>query len=369
MSADRISAAAVLDLGGSRFDIGFAHGAAHRERIRTFLDDGVARINALLYEPVTLAGMAPLLRAYRDVIARHLPEMDEEIRGLSEGAGIDRDEALLLQLRREIVGYRKIPRPGAARREVAGGECTTFGRLDDGGAVLGQTVDLNGEMERELTLLRVTHANGRRVLLMGFTGLLGYLGMNDAGLAIGLNLVLGGDWHPGIPGYMAIRHLLDCATGVDEALALLDTLPLASSRTLVMCDGRRLVAVELVDGDRRVIEERALVHTNHLLHADFIDRDELNPFARTSSMRRLAACRERLQKMPPRSTAEAYLRMLAEPPIYVAPGEDIRQDCTVAAVVMWPGQGCMTVSQGQPLGGARVALSFTGSTVPSAPAA
>ena len=63
--------------------------------------------------------------------------------------------------------------------------------------------------------------HGRRSLLLSFGGLLGYLGINSDGLAIGLNLVLGGDWGPGIPPYLAIRHLLDSAGSVAEALELL----------------------------------------------------------------------------------------------------------------------------------------------------
>jgi hypothetical protein len=190
--------------------------------------------------------------------------------------------------------------------------------------------------------MEVEHrANGRRVLLTSFTGLIGYLGLNDAGLAICLNLVLGGDWRPGIPGYMAIRHLLDEASTVQDCIDLLGDMPLASSRSLTISDGARLVTVEYILDEMAVLEGQSVVHTNHFLHPDFIGRDELNPFARTSSLRRLDACTAALDRLPVNADANAYLEILCKPPIHVAPDGDVHRECTSATVVMAPGLGKM----------------------------
>lgn len=347
----------VVDLAGTYFEIGAQHGVAHRQRIHDFLADDLARINALLYQPVTLEALAPRLRTYWEYIASCLPDAADELRGIAAGAEISLDEALVLQLRRELVGYQKIRRADGRKISVASGDCTTFGRVEPAGSVLGQTVDLNGHMTRELTVLRIRHARrDHRTLLLSFTGLLGYLGMNSHGLAVGLNLVLAGEWRPGIPGYMAIRHLLDRATSVDQALQLLDMLPLASSRALMLCDARRLVVVELMTDDKRIIEGPELAHTNHFLHPDFIPHDEINPFAHASSLRRLEACRAGLAALPVGCGADAYFDLLAEPPIYVDGDDDVRRECTVASVVMQPGRGRMTVRQGHPRDGAHLSI-------------
>ena len=55
-----------------------------------------------------------------------------------------------------------------------------------------------------------------------------------------------------LPPYLAIRHLLDSAGGVEEALAILRGQPLASSRTFVLCDRDRALYVEALDGELRV---------------------------------------------------------------------------------------------------------------------
>lgn len=337
----------LLSLEGSRFEIGLQHGERQRGPIQAFLNDRLTRINALVEEPMTPTALHTVIEQYRCVIAEWLPDMYEELRGLAQGAQISVAQALLLQLRRELVGFTKIRTDG---------DCTTFGRRQEGRTVLGQTIDLNGDMERELTAMRVCHSDGRTVLLASFTGLLGYLGMNDRGLAICLNLVLGGQWGPGIPGYMAIRHLLDEAASVDDCLALLRDLPLASSRALTICDRSRLVTVEYIRNEMRVLEGPLLVHANHFLDDAFGGRDELNPFARTSSMRRQDACRTGIGNVDHDGAAQHYFALLGSTPIHVAPDGNMRRECTVGAVVMRPDAGEMIVRKGDPAAGASRSL-------------
>lgn len=325
---------------GGRYDIGRRHGEAQRAEIRRFLDDRLTRIGAILGRPVDLPDFSAAVAAHAAVARDRLPALAEELRGLADGAGISMEEAWLLQLRRELVGYRSVR---------AAGDCTTFARRSGGVTVLGQTIDLNGDMAAELTVMELEPADtGRRLALVSFTGLLGYLGMNDRGLAIGLNLVLAGDWRPGIPGYMAIRHLLDEAACVDDCIRRLKGLPLASSRALTIADQERLVTVEYVLDEMVVFEGVELVHANHFLHPRFAGRDELNPFARTSSLRRQAACAAALTALPAGAGPDAYLDILAAPPVHVPPNGDVRRECTAACVVMRPDLGTMHVRQGEP---------------------
>lgn len=328
---------------GSPYEVGRAHGAARAASLRRFLDDGLSRLNRILPRPVSLAELAPTLAAHREVLRAVTPALAEEVRGLADGAGLREDEALLLQLRREILGYRRIP---------AGGDCTAYARTArraGGDPVLAQTVDLAGDLDDQIAVLDLDVA-GRRVLVLSFGGLLGYLGVNAAGLAVGLNLVLGGEWRPGVPPYLAIRHLLDHAGGVDEAIELLGALPLASSRSLMLCDATRAACVEIVGDERRVIAADAVEHTNHLLHPDLVHRDEINVFAGNSSRRRLEACRAALADLPPATGVEEHFAVLCREPIRVADHGDIRLERTVAAVVMRPGRGELHVRAGDPAG-------------------
>jgi isopenicillin-N N-acyltransferase-like protein len=347
---------------GKPFEVGCEHGKARAETLHGFIDDGLARLNWLAPAPVSLESLRPALAAYGAQIAAATPQLSEEIDGLAHGAGIPRELAVLLQARREIIGYQRIPRRGSPlagaggnRLAGAGGDCTTYASLSagpDGGPVLAQTVDLNGDLDDQIAVLDVgLSGSSRRALILSFGGLLGYLGVNSDGLAIGLNLVLGGDWHPGLPPYLAIRHLLDNAGCVDEAVELLSHLPLASSRSLTLCDPVSAACVEILDGTLRSVGTSQFVHANHFLHPDFTGRDELNVFARNSSLLRMKAAASGLAAFGETGLGagvEEHFALLSQPTICVAGVGDIRRERTVAAVVMVPGRRELHLRPGDP---------------------
>jgi hypothetical protein len=356
-----VTAVPFIDAAGDPFDVGCQHGAAVSAGLHAFIADDLCRINRLAPSPVTLGELRPALAAYGSAIAAAAPALGEEIDGLARGAGISRELAVLLQARREIIGYQRIPTRG---------DCTTYASLTagpGGGPVLAQTVDLNGNLDDQLAVLAVAPSGGRRrSLVLSFGGLLGYLGVNSDGLAIGLNLVLGGEWHPGLPPYLAIRHLLDQAGSVDEALAILPGLPLASSRSLTLCDTRRVACAEILGGQVRLTDPGLTdpglavpgltgagtsAHTNHYLHPDFTSGDELNVFARNSSKLRLKAAAAALAEFAAPGAAtgvEDHFALLARPPVCVADTGDIRRERTVAAVVLLPDRGEMHLRPGDP---------------------
>lgn len=327
----------LIRLEGGPFERGRQHGAARAAALRAFIDDGLCRLQRVMAGPVSMASVRPLLAAYRREIEAATPELAEEIRGLAEGAGIDEEHALLLQVRREIMGYQRMPTMG---------DCTTYARAGD---VLAQTVDLNGDLDDQLAVLEVARTGSpRRALVLSFAGLVGYLGVNGDGLAVGLNLVLGGDWRPGLPPYLAIRHVLDAAGSVDEALAVLRTLRLASSRSLTLCDAATTAWVEVLGDELRVVRAPEHVHTNHYLDADLAPHDQLNVFARNFSRQRLDAGRAGLSALARGAAVEEHFALLAAPPICVEGNGDIRRERTVAAVVARPARGELHVRRGDP---------------------
>ncbi|MFV2104319.1 C45 family autoproteolytic acyltransferase/hydolase [Micromonospora sp. LOL_024] len=322
-----------VPVGGGPYERGLRHGWARREALRAFLADGLCRLDRILPAPVDRDGLPELLAGYESAIRAATPDLAEEIRGLAAGAGLTLDEAVLLQVRREILGYQRVPTMG---------DCTTYA-CPGPDPLLAQTVDLNGDLDDQIAVLDTGSA-----LVLSFGGTLGYLGVNRAGLAVGLNLVLGGQWRPGLPPYLAIRHLLDRAGSVTEAVGLLRDTPLASSRSIMLCDRDQAGYAEVLGDEVRFQPAAEPVHTNHFLDPEFAEHDEVNVFARNSSQRRLDACRTRLAALPAGAGAEEHFALLAEPPITVPDSGDVRRERTVAAVVAYGGRGELHVRPGDP---------------------
>ena len=151
---------------------------------------------------------------------------------------------------------------------------------------------------------------------------------------------------------------LPISGSVAEALDLLATLPLASSRSLTLCDPGAIACVEILDNQLRVTAagqpgQSPSTHTNHFLHPDFAPRDELNIFARNSSLRRLRACDEGLAELtagPAGADVEEHFALLSRRAVCVADTGDIRRERTVASVVMLPERGELHVRPGDPNG-------------------
>jgi isopenicillin-N N-acyltransferase-like protein len=327
---------------GSPFAVGYEHGNRLGHRLRDFLADGRGRLDRLLPTPMPAARLRALLDEYADAIRTATPRLFAEIEGLAAGAGVPVLDAVLLQVRRELLGYQRVPTMG---------DCTTYARVgaEPGGTALAQTVDLTGDLDDVLGVLRVAaFPAGPATLVLSFGGLLGYLGLNSRGLAVGLNLVLGGPWAPGLPPYLAIRHVLDTAGDVDEAIEVLSGLPLASSRAFTLCDAARAATVEVLANEHRVRRGPTLTHTNHFLDPGFVDSDELNVFARNSSLQRLQAVRAGVAQLPADATQEEHFALLCTRPICVPGRGDIRAERTVAAVVMYPATGTLHVRPGDP---------------------
>ena len=331
---------APVRLAGTPAQIGRGHGEKLRAAIHAFLDDGLCRLDRLLVPPPDRARLRDTIDRYGEAIAHGLPDIYAEIAGLAEGAGIGLRDALLIQIRREVQGFSRL---------TSAGDCSTICRQGPGGALLAQTIDLNGDLDDHMTVLQIEHAgSGRRTLLLTFSGLLGYLGLNSDGLAVGLNLLLGGEWGPGIPPYLAIRHLLDTCADVASCLERLRELKLASSRALTICDRREAAWVELLGGRMAVARGAALAHTNHVLAPEFAGEDAINPFARMSSVKRLDACRAALGELSAASDPETVMALFAQAPIRKPDSGDIRRERTVGAVVMRPQAGELYVRRGDP---------------------
>ena len=231
----------LIEVEGNSFELGYQHGIQVSALIRDYLN----WIEKLTGKPRdTLCRNA---MEFVPLIKRLSMSFFDEIRGLSEGADITLDEAVLCQVRAEASRIRE-------------GGCTAFalkGQITyDSHPIIGQNQDLEPEFENIAILLKVRPSDGRpRALMFTFAGQLGYSGMNEYGLCHFANALYGFQWQKGLPHYPLKRVMLEKRT-VSECVELLDSNRVCSPANLVICDrGGEITSVEVRPGSIAMFDD------------------------------------------------------------------------------------------------------------------
>ncbi len=248
----------VIDVSGTAYEMGYAHGAQAAALIRRYL---------LWIEKLT--------RRSRDVLCRNamtfLPDLEalspalvQEIRGLAAGADISFEEAVLCQARADAAQLS----PAACTAFALTGSATADGR-----PLAGQNQDLEPEYADVAIVLRVRPSDGRpRALMFTFAGQLGYSGLNEFGVAHFTNGLYNYRCGPGVLRYALKRVLLEQRT-VGECIDLLAKYRSTSAANLVMCDGAgRIADVEVrPEGIAAFSDDHPdrRLHSNHYLTPEF----------------------------------------------------------------------------------------------------
>jgi hypothetical protein len=332
-----------LTVSGTAHQRGRELGLAQGPELRAFLSEGLARLEWIAGRQLERGSLDAAIARHAEVIERHLPDVAASVHGLAEGADLPISSAWLLQLRRELL------------REVAAADCTT---LAAGGERpwLAQTVDLPGDLAAHAIVVR-EHDGTHTALQLTFTGLLGYLGLNDRGLAVGINMVMSNDWKPGVPPYLLMRHLLGLGS-VEECLDALAWVPRASSRCYTLIDRHQAVMVETTCERIAVLRQGPLVHTNHYLAGELATDERSHVMRRRESRQRhdrataaLAAATTGLATGGRPPTGEQLFDLLAchgqGGSCFHGDG-DPRRFSTAAAVVLHPVEGRLAARRGPP---------------------
>lgn len=290
--------------------------------------------------------MQNLISQHRDVIEAQLPEIAEELKGLAEGAGISYENAILLQQRVELIGNNE--------EFNLEGDCSTVGlhRLPDQ-IITGQTIDLPGDMKELIHVFRIIpESDGKpEILMCGFAGLLGYIGLNSFGLSININLVLSDDWQAGISPYLLVRHFLTLTTK-EQCLNELKRLRRSSSRNFLISDREGMLNIECTARNISTTHGDCLVHTNHYL-TDLKQQETMNFLFRNSSIKRLQLVEKLLPDISRQITPEQLFTIFSDHSLYpvgiCAHAEgNVRRSETVGAVVMQPSINTLHVRKGNP---------------------
>ena len=164
----------VIDAAGSPYEVGRAHGMAVAGMVRAEVE---ARLGGRDQDAVLrhVAGVEAFLNGWA-------PHLLDEVRGIADGAGIDRRAALWLQW-------------GMAAPEARQEECTAFAVgpefTGDGTVYAGQTKDTGPGANERSIVLRARPAGRPAILSFSYAGHLAQIGISSTGVSVwGMSLYI-----------------------------------------------------------------------------------------------------------------------------------------------------------------------------------
>src|ERR1051326_6813102 len=240
---------------GTHRELGRQHGEQASPQIRPHIE--MIRARPKLSDEQLRPGVARV----QPMFEPYCPHLLDEMRGLAEGAGVTLEEAMACSIRGELAGAR----------DAEGCTPTAIGRSGTAGRepIAGQNADMGSQMIALAYVLHLQPRNKPQVLIWTFGGMLGYHGMNSAGVAHFSNALSGGPRSQfGMPEYVYERMMLECSS-TEQVIDVLRKLPLASNENFVICDRHGHIAdAEATTAGPEVLKDDGagyLAHTNHFL--------------------------------------------------------------------------------------------------------
>ncbi|MDA0160684.1 C45 family peptidase [Solirubrobacter ginsenosidimutans] len=254
----------------------------------------------------------------------------EEIRGIADGAQQDEFELRAANARTEILAG-KGPKT----------ECSVVGQ----GGLLAQNWDWHPDAAASTVVWIVEHEHGWFATLTE-AGILGKIGLNDAGLGVCLNLLetTADGGLDGTPIHLLLRRTLQTCRSVDEAIELLTSASTSASSAVTVAAPKDVASVELSPGGANVIRGAVGAHTNHFLEPPRRGEDVV-PEESPSTIPRLEVVRTQPLLDALRSH-ESHPKGVCR---HLDPAEPwVEQTVTVASVVMNLAARRFHVAAGQP---------------------
>ncbi len=253
----------VLEIYGDPADVGRAHGAECAGLIRKYLDDRLGLCTDERWGPGGLSREQVVEAAGETLIhhERFSEGLYAEMLALAEAAGITPAEAVV------VGGFTDLLDVLRARVATTVTEDACTAVIDPRAGVLAQTWDMHASAGEFVVLLKLDPLEGPCVVVQTTAGCLGQIGINEAGIAIGINnLTTVG--RPGVTWPFVVRKVLE-QTDLDAAVEVVLEAELAGGHNFLLMgpDGTG-ANIEATAGHRVVtrVRDEPFVHTNHCLY-------------------------------------------------------------------------------------------------------
>lgn len=240
----------LITLSGSPADRGEQHGTALKDRIHGMVDVYGTFFGRPESEIFDIAGH------FKKVISDFEPDYGTEIEAIAGAAAVNPLWIYALNARSEFLSF------------VPATECTVMHFA--GTPILGQNWDWEERLEPLITLARIERTDGPSILMMTEPGILGKIGLNDAGVGVCFNFLHINRPTNGVPIHILLRAILECSS-IDAVRKTISRAGTGRSANILVADesGARFdmefAATEQIEVDD---PGDVIVHTNHYLDPD-----------------------------------------------------------------------------------------------------
>ena len=282
------------------------------------------------------------------------PRLHAEMLAMAAAAGITPAEAVVVGGFTDFVDTVRAAAGGSHPAEAVEDDCTAFlvpdGRAP-GAGMLGQTWDMHDTATDHALMVRLRPDDSPDALVFTTVGCLAQIGMNSAGVCVGINNLVGSDGRFGVTWPLVVRQMLTTATAA-EALDVLLGADLAGAHNYLILDAEgRGFNAEAMPSARpfQALTDEPLVHTNHVtdpVALPFEGRQELEVVA--GSRLRLKLATAMLADPSGPVDAERLMEVTREPTAICRQPDNRYRVETSGAVIMRPRTGDFWACWGQP---------------------
>jgi len=290
----------IIELSGSPRSMGEAFGEQLRASVHELyairLQSALLQAHEHGRRDATEEHLLRMARASLRITADYDPPTAEELEGLARGAGLTVEQTMAMNgmtdLRDALSWWEGGELFGGCTAIVAQRDVTLGGKL-----LAGQTWDLGTDNMPFVVAVRRSPASGPRSVCLTTAGCLPFLGVNEAGVAVGTTNLRTRDARPGVVYVTLIDRALR-SRSVAEAVGSVATSPRAGAHffyfadaagaaAALECTAKRVDSVDVMGG--------VFVHTNHCLVPAHVgmDVDEANTSSKARRVRMTALAEAR----------------------------------------------------------------------------
>ena len=261
-----MTAIRTLTLTGNPSARGHAHGLAHREDIRRYTDERMAIVAAGTWTDDVAVSREAILDLATQMLPAHQsysPDLYAEMVATGDAAGLSPAEMIVVGGFTDFIDVVR----GSFGAAPVEDTCTAFIVPDhraDGAGYCGQTWDMHDSATEHIVMLDVAGDDNPHALVFTTVGCLGQIGMNDAGIAIGINN-LTATGKVGVTWPFVVRKALQQRTIEDATACVVDADLSGAHNYLLFDDKGKGVSIEAMPEALGIemLDETPVVHTNH----------------------------------------------------------------------------------------------------------